>query len=303
VDVLKNNPYIDEVMAYNPFWFYASPKRDYLEFMKKFRKRKFDLVLEARGDIRELLFLVRPLHSQCRVSYDIGGGGYFLTHVVPYKGVSHRVEYHLDLARYLGCAIEAVEWGLYLTEEENKSVDNLMTKYGIQEPFIAIHPGSRLSLKRWPAGRYGAVGDLMQEQFGMPVVVFGAENEKPIVEEMTACMKRKPVSLAGELSIRQFAGLLSRAALFICNDSAPMHIAAAMKTPTVAVFGPSKSIETGPYGEGHRVVEKDFPCRSACDENSCRHERYNACMDDIAVDDVFHATEDIIRRAMKHVQV
>ena len=137
----------------------------------------------------------------------------------------------------------------------------------------------------------------------MPVVVFGAGSEKALVAEMASCMKRKPVSLAGALSLREMAGVLARAALFICNDSAPMHLAAAMKTPTVAIFGPSKSVETRPYGEGHCVVEKEFPCRFACDENSCHYERYNACMDDLSVDDVFHAAEELLRSTEKHVQI
>ena len=82
---------------------------------------------------------------------------------------------------------------------------------------------------------------------------------------------------------------------FICNDSAPMHIAAAMKTLTVAIFGPSKSRETGPYGNVHRVVEKDFPCRFTCDEDSCKHKIYQACMKAITPDDVYNAAMELIK--------
>jgi ADP-heptose:LPS heptosyltransferase len=296
VEVLKNNPFVDEVIAYDPFWFYPSSMRAYGKFMQQMRTRSFDLVIEARADIRDILLLTWPLKARYRLSYDVGGGGYLLTHVVPYPGLKHKVEYHLDLVRYLGYQGNGLEWGIYPSDQERQRVSAIMAEQGICQPFIAVHPGSRLPLKRWSAQRYGALCDGMVEKYGMPVVVFGAGSEKALVADMASCMKRKPVMLAGALSLREMAGMLARAALFICNDSAPMHLAAAVKTPTVAIFGPSKSVETRPYGEGHCVVEKEFPCRSACDENTCRYERYNACMEDLSVDDVFHAAEELLRR-------
>ncbi len=107
-------------------------------------------------------------------------------------------------------------------------------------------------------------------------------------------MDNTTVNLAGKTDLRLLASLIERFNLFICNDSAPLHIASAMKTPTVAIFGPSKSIETGPYGNTHIVVEKDFPCRYSCDENVCKHKIYNECMTAITTDDVCNAVKDIL---------
>ncbi len=301
VDVLKGNPFVDEVIAYDPFWFYPSPASSWPEFINRMRRRKFDLVIETRADIREILLLAWPLKATYRVSYDVGGGGYLLTHRVPYPGLRHKVEYHLDLVRYLGYRGNDLEWGIYLSPEERQRVREIMERKGTGQTFIAVHPGGRLALKRWPPGRFAAVCGELTEKYGMPAVVFGAENERPIVEEMISAMKRRPIVLAGEVSLREMAGILSHAAIFLCNDSGPMHIAAAMKTPTVAVFGPSKSVETGPFGGEHRVVEKAFPCRPACDESSCRFERYNACMEDVSPDDVLRAADDLIRRKEAHV--
>jgi ADP-heptose:LPS heptosyltransferase len=97
--------------------------------------------------------------------------------------------------------------------------------------------------------------------------------------------------LAGKTTIRQLSGVIAKAALLVCTDSAPMHIAAVLGTPTVAIFGPSKSIETRPYGKGHLVIEKDFPCRWSCDEMLCKNKNHHACMEAITVDDVFQAIE------------
>ncbi len=125
-EILENNPYIDELITYNPFWFYSSTKKKYLKFIKGLRGRIFDLVIEARGDIRELLFLVWPLKARYKVSYDVGGGGYFLTHVVPYNGLDHKVRYHLDMVRFLGCETSNIEWDVYLTEDEKVGIADIL---------------------------------------------------------------------------------------------------------------------------------------------------------------------------------
>jgi len=104
-------------------------------------------------------------------------------------------------------------------------------------------------------------------------------------------------NFAGKTNLRTLTALIERLDLFICNDSAPLHIASAVGTPTIAIFGPSKSRETGPYGNIHKVVEKDFPCRYSCDENICKHEIYNECMKTITPDDVCKAVREVIMRA------
>ena len=157
--VLENNPYLDEIVRYDPFWFYPTPKAGYRSFVRELRRTPYDLVIEARGDIRELLFLVRPLKARHKVGHDVGGGGYLLTDVVPYGGLKHKVEYHLDIARHLGCPDGPVEWGVYLGGEEQKSVDEVLGRAGIAGAFVALHPGSRLPLKRWFPERYAALCD------------------------------------------------------------------------------------------------------------------------------------------------
>lgn len=294
-DLLKNNPYVDEIIQYDPFWFYLSKIKKYFIFIKLFRKKSFNLIIEARGDIRDILFLVFPIKAKYKVSYNTGGGGILLTHVVPYDELKHKVEYHLDIVRYLGCNTDNIDWNIYLTDEDQKKVMELLEHKAVKKPFVSIHPGARMNLKRWPKDRFASLCDKIIEQFGFPLVLLGSVEEKKLIEDITLTMQHTPISFAGQINLRELAGVISHSTLLICNDSAPMHIAAAMKIPTIAIFGPSKSKETKPYGNIHRVVEKDFPCRYRCDESFCHNKPFHACMDAVEVKDVLEQIGNLLK--------
>ncbi|MBI5740232.1 MAG: glycosyltransferase family 9 protein [Nitrospirae bacterium] len=300
-EVISNNPYVDEVLTYDAFWFYGKKGKkvmpEYLHFLKHLRAKMYDLVIEARADIRDILMLVYPSRSRYKVSYNVGGGGYLLTHTVPYRELKHKVEYHLDMARYLGCNDGPVEWSIYLTPVEEKKAGDILGKLGVpsDRPLVAMHPGARLQLKCWSAKGFAVVADRLIEESGANIIFTGSPDEVDLVKRIEKIMRNRPVVLAGETTIREMASILKKCDLFICNDSSPLHIASAMKTPTVAIFGPSKSRETGPYGNTHRVVEKDFPCRYDCDESTCRHTMHNECMTAIGPDDVINAAMEIMQ--------
>ncbi|MBI5492871.1 MAG: putative lipopolysaccharide heptosyltransferase III [Deltaproteobacteria bacterium] len=300
-DVLAGNPYVDEVLAYDAFWFYPAPRaaaiRRYLGFLKELRKVRYDLVIEARADIRDIALLARMAKARHRVSYNVGGGGYLLTHVVPYRELKHKVEYHLDIVRFLGAKDPGLHWGIHLNEGEEKRALELLRRKGARlDNLVAIHPGSRKELKCWSYRGFAEVADRLMDEHGAAVVFTGSPDEAPLVDRVMGAMRNRPVSLAGQTGLREMAAIIKRCRLFVCNDTSPLHIAAAAGTPTVAIFGPSKSMETGPYGGMHRVVEKDFACRYSCDEDVCLSEAHNECMDAIKADDVMRAAEDILNR-------
>ena len=302
-DVLLNNPYIDAILTYDAFWFYPGNFRaavkDYFKFLKILRSKTYDLVIEARADIRDILLLAYVSKSRFRVSYRAGGGGYLITHVVPYEKIKHRIDYHLDIIRHLGGRNDTIEWGVYLDAEEKKAVDSFLTQEGIHRKdfLVGIHPGSRKKLKAWFPDRFAALADGIITEYGAQVIFTGSQEEKEFIDGIIMKMGHAAVNLAGKTDLRLLSGIIGKLDLFICNDSAPLHIASAMKTPTVAIFGPSKSKETGPYGNIQRVVEKEFPCRFGCDEDVCNHSVYKECMERIEVADVLEAVRSILREA------
>ncbi|MEO5357366.1 MAG: glycosyltransferase family 9 protein [Nitrospirae bacterium YQR-1] len=291
---LANNPHLDEILTYNPFWFYNTPKGKYLSFLKELRNRSFDLVIEARADIREILLIAAPARAKHKVSYDVGGGGYLLTDVVPYKALKHKVEYHLDIVRHLGAAVNSVDWAIYPSEEEKKNVEKILRDDKIKSPFVVVHPGARVPLKRWFTEEYAKLYDTLTDKLNIFPVIAASKDDARMVGEIISKMHHKVANLTGRLNLREFAWVLKQSEFFICNDSAPLHVASAMNVPTVAIFGPSKSVETGPCGNIHRVVEKDFQCRYRCDENSCHNAGHHACMKSITTGDVVDSAESLL---------
>lgn len=295
-DLLRKNPYVDFVLAYDAFWFYRGAK-GFVGFLRELRKKRYDLVIEARADIRDIALLAYAARSRYRMSYGIAGGGFLLTHTVPFEAVKHKVEYHLDLVRYLGAEIDSIDWGIELTKEEYARADALLarTQGAIK---VGIHPGGRKLLKSWAPERFAEVADRLIED-GAAVFFSGSSEEEGLIETIIARMRHKAENLAGKADLRTSAAIISRLDLFITNDSAPLHLASAMGTPTVAIFGPSKSNETGPYGNIHRVVEKEYRCRQTCDEDVCLYKNYKECMESISIEDVMKAATEVLEVAKR----
>ncbi len=293
--LLENNPDVDAVLELNPFWFYPGRWVACLSQIRNLNHYRFDLVIEARGDIRELLLLVFPLNARYKLSYAVGGGAFVLTHVVPHSRLNHRVDYHLDMVDYLGGRADRnhLEWQIHETPAEKARIQEILDAEGIQTPFWCAHPGSRLPLKRWMDDRYVAAFDQLSEKIKVPLVLLGASSEVAEVEKIACRLKHRPHILAGKINLREMSGIVARASLFVCNDSAPMHFAAASKTPTAAIFGPSKSAQTGPRSPAATVVEKPFACRDRCDEQTCTNKIRHDCMKSIAVKDVVAAALDL----------
>ena len=300
-EILKKIPYVDKIIPYDAFWFYrdktTSAFRNYLKIIRFIRSRPYDLVIEARGDIRDISLLAYLCKSTYRISYDVGGGGFLLTHIVPFRKIKHKIQYHLDIVKYLGGKAASFDWDLYLTQDEKRAVAEWLKKKGISlnMPLVAIHPGARKQLKRWSIAGFAAVADRLVEEMGISIILLGGPDEVELAKTIQLSMKHPAFNFAGKTTLRQMTAILKRCNMFICNDSVPLHIASLTKTPTVAIFGPSKSWETGPYGNIHAVVEKPFECRYLCDENVCNHYPHNDCINSVTSDDVFDAAYHIYR--------
>ena len=275
-----------------------------LKLLSALRTRRYDLVIHLT-EHRRGAWLVRLLRPRWSVAPAKPGRGRFWRkafthfHSAPGRTLRHTVERNLDALRCLGIHPPPAQRRLVMVPgpEAEQRVDALLAAAGIaRRSFVHLHPGSRWLFKCWPAEKVAALADLLAAE-GLPIVLTAAPDPKEIalVEVIKDRSGAVTLDFSGQLSLRELAALTARARLFVGVDSAPMHIAAAMGTPTVALFGPSGDQEWGPWQVAHRIVAStDHPCRP-CGQDGCGGSKVSDCLTTLPVQTVFDAAVSLLR--------
>lgn len=275
--ILTGIPAVDEVITYVAPWVkrqrLLSAIIGYCRIACRLRATRWDIGIDVRGDIRQILLLYLAGCRQ-RVGFDFTGGGALLTEVVPDDGeLRHVLDHHQRIAACLGA------WGgqdfipaLSLTSDEKRDAARIA-------PFIGFHLGASLPLRRLPPREAAALVSL-HDCPDQHLVFFSS----PDMEDYTAeVLSLLPAPLARRLEVwrgdlRGFIVKASRARRMFTMDSGPAHIAAALALDTVVFFGPNLPRYTGPRGQRVRFVEDTtVPCRP-CDQHTCTNVVYQACM-------------------------
>lgn len=269
-----------------------------LALLRRLRARRYDLVVHLTEATRGA-WLARMLGPRFAVAPRTPGRPQFwpasFTHLYaqPAHARRHTVERHLDALRRLGIQPGEDERGLTLVpgEPAETRVEGLLARHALAaQDFIHVHPGSRWLFKCWTAEKNAELIRRLHEA-GRRVVLTGAPEarEGAFVEAIVAQAGVPVVNLAGQLSLKELAALTARAALFVGVDSAPMHIAAAMGTPVVALFGPSGDLEWGPWRVPHRlIVSQAHGCRP-CGLDGCGGGKVSDCLVTVPVAPVLEA--------------
>lgn len=280
--------------------FYALQKEGQL--LRQLRQQRYDLLLHLTESFRGV-WLAHMLNIPHCVSGDYPRRQTWLwrkTFAHRYAGVTtakrHTVEKHLDALRRLGVYPHADERSLVLDVDivAQSSVAALLQQHGVSpKSFIHFHPGSRWLFKCWPITQAAALIDRLQER-AQTVVLTGApsSDEHRLNQAIVEKVKHgadKIVDLSGQLNLKQLAAISSHAKAFIGVDSAPMHIASAMRTPVVALFGPSGDHEWHPWGTEYRVLRSSkHPCQP-CGLDGCGGGKVSDCLTAIRTEDVMSA--------------
>jgi lipopolysaccharide heptosyltransferase I len=260
-------------------------------------RQKYKLVIDLQGLLRSGVYAVMtgcPARAGFADSRE--GSSWCYTHRIRVSaGVVHAVDRYLDLVRQLGIeADKTVTFPLPESINERDWADSLCEreKLDASEKICVLHPAARWKTKRWPTERFARLADKLICEQGLRVILVGGADELGAVDEVRRQMKQEALNLGGATNLRQLAALLRRTHLLVTNDSGPMHLAAALGTPVVAIFGPTDPRRVGPYGEGHFVLRKTVDC-SRCNRSRCA--RDGACMTAIEVDEVFDAARKAAR--------
>jgi lipopolysaccharide heptosyltransferase II len=230
------------------------------------------------------------------------GSSWCYTHRINVSaGLVHAVDRYLDLVRQLGVTTDrTVTFPLPERINEREWADGLWEGENLHasQRICVLHPAARWETKRWPAERFARLADQLSQKDGLRVILVGGADEVRLIHEVRRQMKQDALNLVGATSLRQLAALLRRVSLLVTNDSGPMHLAAALGTPVVALFGPTDPRRVGPYGEGHCVLRKAVDC-SRCSRGHCA--RAGACMKAIEVEEVAAAVRNSARVASARI--
>ena len=213
-----------------------------------------------------------------RVGYATAGRGFLLTHrVPPPPGADslHHVEFFLGPARWLGCPDGDRSLEFPIPEEERREAAGFLearSAGGEARPLVAIHPGASRPERAWAAERFGEVARGLIAH-GARVLVLGGAHDREAARAVLSAAGPDGIDAVGQGGIARMAALVERCELFVGNDSGPMHVAAAVGTPTVSIFGPGVPWKTAPYvpAARRREVTRHFPCAP------CRQEFFREC--------------------------
>jgi lipopolysaccharide heptosyltransferase II len=204
------------------------------------------------------------------------------------------VDRDLGLLRAIGIAPQ-VEWPkLYLSSEEEASAERLLKGVNLGpggRPLVMLHPGARYWFKTWPPERFAALVDRLTDTLRCVVFIGGGAQEQPIGKAIEQISHGSTINLVGKIGLREYAALVKRCALFIGNDNGAMHIAAAVGTPVVGLFGPSDPVEWAPQGTQAQICYKGMDCRQCFHPTCTRGEQ--SCMKQITVEEVFEAAQGL----------
>jgi len=267
--------------------------RDMRQFLSDLRDRHYDIVIDFHGLFKSAAIVLLS-RGKRKIGYRSMQelSGLVLTEKIPEDMKKHAIDRYLDFPRYLGWRGNGVQFRIPIGEEVKSSVRRLLhdNEIDIAAPFVAVSPLALWPTKLWDDGRFARLCDKIISDLSLPVLLTGADRDGSLtrIEDTMQC---PVVNLGGRTTLKELAYLFSHAAAVITTDSGPMHIAAAVGTPTVALFGPTDPSRTGPYGAGHRVIRGGVAC-SPCFLKRCDH-RY--CMDNITVDAVYGAVVGILK--------
>ena len=311
--ILAGETDLDHVLSFDPYIWRSplalgNPKtwRNIRTFLSTLRAARYDLAISVSGDIGSIL--TRLSGARRRVGY--GGEAYkfMLTDVLPggrYRKRQHETQYVLALAQAAGGVVVPGDEHLHLNVVPLASAHVMellrqgRARLSVEGPVIAIHAGARNGqAKRWPHTYFSALIDLLVRDLDALVVLTGAPGEAPLAHAVESGAREHVLNLVGKTNLPELVALIAASDLLITGDSGPMHIACAVKTPVVALHGPTDPALSGPTASDAVVLRRDLWCSPCYDASATAECRFGnpVCMKGIAPAMVFAAARRQLRR-------
>lgn len=309
VDVMVNKG-TEEVLAYHPgirkLWAYdrfLAKKRAlssisyHIKLIRNLRLETYDYVIDfTHGDRSG--FLSFATGAPYRITHHIASRlSRILMNRIVFLDPSkfHIVDYQLEILRTIGINHFNRFPRIYIPDHVRDNVSVMLARSNMARgvPRVAIHPGARKELRRWGTGKFAHIARLVKEEFNASIILLGGPGEAGLVEDVERRMGFDASFRSTQMGLLEMAALMEKCSLFIGNDSAPGHIAASVRCPSITLFGPTFPHQWRPYGPLAEVVFKNVPC-CGCPQDVCVRPDSN-CMDMIGVEEVWEKVRNSLR--------
>jgi lipopolysaccharide heptosyltransferase II len=299
-------PAVDRVLVLDAHWLAREGGglglRQLLGAAREWRAREYDLAINFEPDIRSNLLLAAA-GARWTVGYSSGGGGALLDVALDYDTAAHTID---NARRLVATAVGAEAQprarpaGPSIVLSPEAQADAARRLEQVRGTLVGIHTSGGRAVKQWNVERFGEVARRLIQAHDVTVVLTGSDADRPLVDGVKQMLPPdRIIDLAGDLDLQTLAAVLARLDLFVTGDTGPMHIASAVGTPIVAVFGPSDPARYGPRGPLDRIVRIDLPC-SPCNRIRLPPERCIGhipdCLSGISVSKVFDAADEVLRQ-------
>ena len=272
-DVYAAADFVDELLVYDRSGSHHG-WRGMRRLVHDLQSRRFNMAVLLQNAF-EAAWIAFWARIPIRLGYARDARSPLLTHPIPIDPTVrhvHQAYYYLGILSGAGLLTER-PWkqaGYHLgsirlgvSQSDSRSARELLRVRGVvgDAPIIGINPGASFGgAKRWPAERFASVADALADEFRARIVIFGASKELPIAQKVSDTMVAPSIVLAGMTTLGQLMGLIKECRLFITNDSGPMHLAAALAVPQLAIFGSTSDIATGPLSASAQVIKHQVDC-------------------------------------------
>ena len=266
-------------------------------FIKALRDTRYDMILDFQALLKSGV-LIALARGRRKIGFGKGlehmeHSYIFLNERIPAVDMEiHALSRGMILLNAVGIPTNEIEYKLPMSDHDRKKIDELMKQHGIngEKSLIAINPVAKWETKLWPKKQFAELADMLVDQYDMKIVFTGGIKDYSIIQAITSSMKGRAINFAGKTTLTELAALYEKAALVVSTDTGPMHLAAAVGTPVVALFGPTAPWRTGPYGPGHQIITAELEC-SPCFKRRCET---TDCMYQISVMQVFDGVKKML---------
>jgi heptosyltransferase-3 len=292
-ELLADCPWLDRVIAVTkPSGTLGEKIRLQNDFFRSLRSLHCDLAIDLRTGTRGAILAFLSGASQ-RIGFYAEDGRLWRNRLFTgllqreYSPDLHVVDYLLCLLAAFGIPAERKPPELAVAVDKQERIRILLSEAAVPHDkiIVAVQPFSLWQYKEWGKEKYVALIRWLMAEYGVAVIVTGSAAEKDRAGEIVRGGEAGCYNLAGETSMADYAALLQRCRLFIGVDSAGLHIAAAVGTPTVGIFGPSSPVSWAPVGREHLVVQKNLPC-VPCRQKGCGNSEKSRCLDELTLEEV-----------------